>query len=334
MSKRENIDERLEYLRIISCFMVILGHIANWYMRAYPELPMYSYVGAVLLNGVCRVSVPIFFMISGSLLLEQPTNYKKNSKRTLNMLSKTIVWTIIYVVWDFLYLGQDYKLRSMFEEPVRVHFWFMFVMVGIYATVPLWQKLVSGDSRELMKYFSIGFIIFTAIAFVLKFFRMNVTYEVPLLGNSVYACYFIMGYVIRHYIDDIKVKKWISIVVIFACMAATDSLTVIYTLKRGIHYEAFSGFSSIFVALCALSLFYLFMKLKNLKHVKWMSVISRYSFGIYMTHVFFLDILQENVDITRINSFIGTPVFFVILLLSSLGFTWLFEKVKGRIDTM
>ena len=216
MSKPKNLDERLEYLRVFSCFMVILGHIANWYMRAYPDLSMSSYIGGILLNGICRVSVPIFFMISGSLLLEQPVNYKKNTKRTINMLIKTVLWTLIYIVWDFLYLGDKYKYvwHDMFEEPVRVHFWFLFVMVGIYATVPLWQKLVSGDSKELMKYFSIGFIIFTAIAFVVKFNRMHVTYEVPLLGTSTYACYFIMGYVIRHYIDDIKINKWISIAVI------------------------------------------------------------------------------------------------------------------------
>ena len=159
MSSQKARDERLEYLRVFSCFMVIMGHIANWYMRAYPNLSMDSYVLAILVNGVCRVSVPIFFMISGALILEQPTDFKKNKKRTLNMLSKTVIWTVIYIVWDFLYLGEKYEIREMFSTPVRVHFWFLFVMVGIYATIPLWRKLVDGASKDLLRYFSILFII-------------------------------------------------------------------------------------------------------------------------------------------------------------------------------
>jgi len=314
--------------------MVILGHIANWFMRAYPDIEMSSYVGAVLLNGVCRVSVPLFFMISGALLLEQRTDYKKNTKRTLNMLSKTVLWTAIYIVWDFLYLGDEYIFRDMFATPVRVHFWFLFVMVGIYATVPLWQKLVSGDSQELMRYFSIAFLVILAISFVLRFFRMEVTYEIPLLGSSCYACYFIMGYVIRHYIDRIRINKWISVAAIFVCMAVTDFLTLFFTFKTGVHYEAFSGFSSVFVAIPSLSVFYLFMKMKDLKPLRWMTVISANSFGIYMIHVFFLDILQENINISKVNFYIGAPIFFIILLSLSILSSWLYEKAKGKSDAI
>ena len=183
-------DQRLEYLRVFSCFMVILGHIANWYMREYPDLPMDSYVCALFFNGVCRVSVPIFFMISGALLLEQPINLKKNINRTGNMLLKTILWTLIYIVWDFFYLNLKYDFHEIFSTPVRVHFWFMYVMVGIYATIPFWQKLVRDASKELLQYFSILFIAASIVGFILKFNTMGVAYEIPLVGNCCYVCYF------------------------------------------------------------------------------------------------------------------------------------------------
>ena len=153
-------DEKLEYLRVISCFLVILGHISNWYMREFPELPMNSYICALLFNGICRVSVPLFFMISGALILEQPTDYKKNTKRTLSILSKTVMWIAVFMIWDFLYLGDKYDLKMIFTSPIRVHFWFLYVMFGIYLTIPLWQKLVSGESKKLMLYFSVLFIAF------------------------------------------------------------------------------------------------------------------------------------------------------------------------------
>ncbi len=328
MNSASKKDERLEYLRVISCFLVILGHISNWYMREYPHLPMDSYVAAVFLNGICRVSVPIFFMISGALILEQTTDYKKNRKRTLFMFSKTVIWTVIYIIWDFLYLGTKFNPRTMFAEPVRAHFWFMFVMVGIYATVPFWKKLVSGDSRELLKYFFIIYIVVTTVYFFAKANKMPVAYEVPLVGGSCYTGLFIMGYAIRHYITEIKISRKTSILVIIGGTLATILLTIISTVKLGRHYEEFTDFKSVFIVLSSLSVFYLFMRLKGLKLYGWMKVISKYSFGIYMTHVFFLDILQQNIDVTKINFFLGAPIFFIILLVTSLGFSWLYEKIK------
>ena len=233
MGYRIQKDERLEYLRVFSCLMVVVGHLANWYMRAYPNLSIDSYVCAILMNGVCRVSVPIFFMISGALLLEQQIDFQKNNRRTINMLIKTIVWTLIYIVWDYLYLGQGYELKSMFSTPVRVHFWFMYVIVGIYATVPFWQKMVSGSSKEFLKYFTCLYLGVTAINFILKLNEMSVSYEIPLVGGSSYVGFFIMGYVIRHYIDEIKIKKWISVLVLMVCVTVTVLLTLLYTLKIG-----------------------------------------------------------------------------------------------------
>lgn len=323
-------DERLEYLRIISCAFVVLGHITNWYMRAYPDMPMDSYVYSVFFNGVCRVSVPIFFMISGALLLEQPIDYKKNTKRTANFLLKTVVWTLVYMVWDYVYLGAKYDMHMIFDTPIRNHFWFMYVMVGIYLTLPLWQKLVSGDSKELLRYFTVIFILVLGATFVITSFKMGIAYEIPLVGSSVYAGYFIMGYAIRHYIDEIRIKKWICIVVLILCAAATDFLTFFFSVKIGTHIEVFSSFKSFFVGIAALTLFYLFMKMENLRHYGWMSIISKHSFNIYMMHVFFLDILQENIDVAQVSAWIGYPVFFVFLISLSLGFSWFFEWMKGK----
>ena len=323
-------DERLEHLRVISCCFVILGHIANWYMREYPDLPLNSYICGLIVNGICRISVPVFFMISGALLLEQTINYKKSLKRTGSMLFKTIVWTLVFMVWDYLYLDDAYDLQQIFTTPIRVHFWFMYVMVGICLTTPLWQKLVSGDSEKLMYYFSVTFIAVMALTFVLNMLRMNITYEIPLLGNSCYAGYFIMGYVLRHYADKINIKKWICFAVLLLCITCTNVLTWIYTKNTGSHYETFSDFRSVFIGVSAMTIFYMAMKMKEPPKRIWVTALSKHSFNIYMIHVFFLDILQQNIDVTKVNAWWGTPVFFIFMLSLSFAFSWVFEKAKGK----
>lgn len=291
---------------------------------------MNSYICALLFNGLCRVSVPIFFMISGALLLEQPVDYHKNNKRTTGILVKTVLWTLIFLVWDFFYLGERYDIRMMFSTPVRVHFWFLFVMFGIYITIPLWQKMVSGDSKRLMYYFSVLFIVTMAISFVLKVLKMYVTYEIPLVGSSCYAGYFIMGYVLRHFAEEIRIKKWVCIAVWAVCVTATNLLTLFSSLQTRTHVETFSDFRSVFIGVSAMAVFYLFMKIKPPKSRRWVAGISKHSFNIYMMHVFFLDILQENINITKVNAWIGFPIFFVILISFSFAFSWIFEKAKGK----
>jgi len=303
-------------------------------MRAYPEVPMNSYIYALVFNGLCRVSVPIFFMISGALLLEQVADFKKNTKRAVKFIVKTVVWTLVFMVWDYFYLGDKYLLRNIFTTPVRNHFWYMYAMIGIYLTVPLWQKLAGGDSKELMRYFAILYIAVMAITFALDYSKIKIYYEVPLVGGSSYVGYFIMGYAIRHYIDEIKIKKWIPVALWMLCVAATTLLTYKYTTKLGFHYETFSDFRSVFIGISAMSVFYLAMKMKTPKPRKWIAVVSKHSFNIYMMHVFFLDILQENIDITKVNAWLGTPVFFIFMVSLSIAMSWLYEKAKGKKKTM
>lgn len=317
-------------MRVFACFFVIFGHIANWYMREYPDLPMTSYAVSLMINGICRISVPIFFMISGALILEKPVDLKKNTMRSAGMLIRTVIWTVVYVVWDYFYLGDNYYLNTIFAVPVRTHFWFMYVMVGICITTPFWQKLVRGSSKELMYYFSIIFIGNMAVTFILSRLNMNVTYDIPLIGNCVYVGYFIMGYVIRHYINEIKIKNWVCFAVLVLCVTLTNLYTYYYTVKLGVHCEAYSDFRSVFIGIAAMIVFYFTLKLKEPKHRSWVTFISGHSFNIYMMHVFFLDILQENIDVTKVNVFLGTPVFFVFMLSLSIAFSWIYERAKGK----
>jgi len=299
-------------------------------MRAYPKLPMNSYICALLYNGICRISVPLFFMISGALLLEKPIDYQKSNRRTISIFIKTALWTLIFLVWNYFYLGQRYALTDIFSSPVRVHFWFLYVLFGIYLTLPLWQKLVSGEDKRLIRYFSILFIAVLTINFVLGILKMRVTYEIPLIGSSCYAGYFIMGYVIRHYINDIKIKKWICVAALIICIAATDLLTFFTSYKANSHIETYSDFRSVFIGVSAITVFYLFMKAKEFKPNSFISLMSKHSFNIYMIHVFYLDIIQVNIDITKFSAWIGFPVFFIFMITLSFVSSWLLELAKGK----
>ena len=78
-----NRNRRLDLLRVISMVMVIIIHIANYYCRAYSNISKVSYLGALIFNTISRISVPIFFMISGATLLNKEYDKIKNKHRII-----------------------------------------------------------------------------------------------------------------------------------------------------------------------------------------------------------------------------------------------------------
>ena len=71
-------DYSLDFLRVVACILVIVIHVANVYCRAFTSIEQVNYVGAVIFNAIARISVPVFFMISGALLIKLHTLFQSH----------------------------------------------------------------------------------------------------------------------------------------------------------------------------------------------------------------------------------------------------------------
>ena len=60
--------------------MVITIHVANVYSRSFGFISNKSYIFSLIYNTVSRISVPIFLMISGALLVDRGFNKNKYFK--------------------------------------------------------------------------------------------------------------------------------------------------------------------------------------------------------------------------------------------------------------
>ena len=146
-----------DILRVISMIMVIIIHIANVYCRSFGMISTKSYLISLIFNTICRVSVPIFFMISGFFSYSKDEGYFKRSfnkekylKRVLKYVVLIVVWDIIYLVWEYFYLGVTYdKLYMLIFDPYRAHLWFLYTILVLYAIQPL-LKLITSLTTNLL----------------------------------------------------------------------------------------------------------------------------------------------------------------------------------------
>ena len=162
-------DKKLDFLRTISMILVVVIHVCNCYCRNYSNISNISYLVSVTFNALSRISVPIFFMISGSLLADKKYNKKKYKSRISKYSILLILWTIIYLLWEHFYLGQtNFNFKQLLFSPDRAHLWFLYAIIAIYIAQPFISAIVNNISKEEKKLFVILWLLFFGVIGTIK----------------------------------------------------------------------------------------------------------------------------------------------------------------------
>lgn len=330
-------DVNIELLRVISCIMVIFIHVANYYCRIMEDISVSSYVFACIINGISRVSVPLFFMISGSLLIGREVDLRRNTARVTKILRPLVVWSAVYAVWNYFYMDKGYyNLQDMFEEPVKKHLWYLYVLVGIYLTLPFWQKLFQNMNDEMVKYFSMLYICLLAINFYLAIQDMEVRYQIPLVGSSCHLGYFIMGYLIRQYRDKIHLRRLWAACLAMLALAIVVGATLWYSFCDGQHCEDFFEYRNVLIGVAAMAVFYIAIKSRPFYLPEtigcWVGLVAKHSFTIYLSHILFLDILKEEIEMREMGAFVGIPLFSNMIFMAAFLFAGGLDKARNIVE--
>ena len=320
-----------EIIRAVSCILVIAIHVSNIYNRSFSDLSQFSYWTALLVNAVARISVPLFFMISGALLAGRKPELKKSLHRVRKYLLVTAVWFLFYLVWTTTYLQTPYSFRKVLATPPSTHLWFLYAILAIYMALPLIQALV----RQLTPALTVWLLVLLGIAvggeYILSFTPLDAKYGIPLVSEGRYFTSFFLGYVLFQYRDKIKLRTRTLIAVLVASCLACVLLTGGATLLEGTHNEHFFEYRNPLIFVESAVAFLLFQRIPRLSETltRVVTHISGNSFGIYLLHAVFLNILHKEFPMVAWPAVLGIPVYtFGIFLVTDVLVT-LLRKVKG-----
>ena len=305
-------------------FMVIIIHVANVYSRSFGLIGMNDFFSSLIYNTISRISVPIFLMISGALLLDREFEKEKYKKRITHILTLIIVWDIIYLVWEYFALGITYdKLYRLLWDPYRAHLWFLYTIIVLYICQPIMKRILDRLSKNEK-------IILLVVWIVLSFyglFNKQFAYYFTFVS---YAGYFIMGKYLFDWAKKNDTKKYnvLEVLVMIICFVLSIYFNYKTSIQKDLFYNFYFAYRTPFIMLPSFA-FFAFVITNYQKETVGKEIIflSDVSLGVYLIHGIFLDIVKM-FPILQMKALFSIPLLSLIICICSVLSVWLLKKIK------
>lgn len=339
-----NRDVSLDLLKTISMILVIVIHLSNYYCRNASDMQTTNFIVSVIYDGLSRICVPLFFMVSGVVILNGKYDGRKYARRIIKFIYILAFWSIVYYLWDAFYMKYEYDIVedffNVFFTPNKVHLWFMYPIIGLYIIAPFIQKMVNGMDKKLENLFLFLWIGFSGGVYIFSLLVekldviINIVYPLPMIQETYWLGYFVAGYILYKRLQKLKGETRYNLLLVvsfIASMFITIGLTLYYSIVDGVFYEEYYVYRSLFIVIATLSFFsyVIINSARILKRSveKAAATLVTYSFGVYLSHLMFYNILVKEFDVLRLNGAYAVPVFTVLIFLVSLSFTYVLKKI-------
>lgn len=334
--------KRLEYinvLSVISCIAVVFLHVNGCFWNfSYQRY----WITANIIESVCYFAVPVFFMITGTTLINYRKRYSTKTfmkKRIEKVLIPFVVWSLIAAAYYF------YKNPNMLQTTTITMlisnilsnkyisvYWFFIPLFSVYLSIPVFSLIPEENRKEVFLYLVIVTFLFNSLfPFVtaLSNITYNTNFKIAVGGG--YIFYIIIGYYISHYEISKKTRMYIYIAGIIGLVAHILG-TMYLSYEAGKIISTFKGYTNVPCILYSIAIFVYFRyfdfnKIKP-SILKIVHIINEHTFSIYLTHYFVIDIFRRIFE-PNINSIIYRLLFPVAVLLICISISKCIRYIPG-----
>ncbi|MCM1237356.1 MAG: acyltransferase family protein [Ruminococcus flavefaciens] len=249
MDKRKNIVY-LEVLRIVAIFCVLFNHTntKGFFLFARTD-SQFDYVISILLSVLCKTAVPLFFMISGYLLLGKKESFPEVIKKRVVKYALVIAAAslLTYAVGCLVH-KESFHVRELTKIVYRGDigtYWFLYAYLGLMLMLPFLRG-IAGVLSGTMVYYLVGLKILLRgllpiAIFILLGYSMSPALEVTMLEDPLF--YFLTGFYFgtaENIYDSVK-KRLICRGVSCVCVMATCGMLYYEYKVTGSYTENFLG---------------------------------------------------------------------------------------------
>lgn len=161
-----------DLVRVFAMVSVVLLHCVAVPNTQFGNIPMNVWWQTNIYDSLVCISVPLFIMLSGALILmrdsEDAVSFLR--RRIGKLIIPLLAWTLIYAAWYRFVWEQPLSWQDLLvhfvagiAKPIFAHLWFLYLIISLYLAAPLVRIFFRHSSLHDQLYFIVLWFIATGI---------------------------------------------------------------------------------------------------------------------------------------------------------------------------
>lgn len=308
-----------DFLRALAILFVILIHTSPFYNLGSVQLTS-DFIISNAVYDIAKMGVPLFFMLSGCLLLNREYELGAFLKKRFTRILYPFLFWIIIIMAGVYYLDGTSHLLDMFLG--RGQFtWFIWVLMGCYLFIPIFNTFIKRYGIKAAEYY----LIFWIITCIFTDFSLPTCIDLSLFTG--WFGIIVVGY----FIDNYEFKMDNSKVCILGFLIFAITLIINLYLNYMNYLVGFQSNSMSIVSVVMAAGLFLFIKylgeynsLKKNLVGKFIASVGVCSYGMYFTHII---VVRPFLVFFNQQSFLVAGIVFIVVLLVSWLVVYIFSKI-------
>lgn len=229
--------QHLDFLRIIAIFMVLFNHTGtNGFVLFTIARESYLYGFYLFLAIFIKIAVPLFFMISGALLLSRGIDVyivrKKFLKFLIILISCSLVTYLSFLRFNIHDFSLKYFITTIYSSNIDVAYWYLYSYIAYILLLPILSVLAQSLSNKQYIYMIIIYFLMQCLSIVQYIIwkgqlSYNGSFSLFIMGSNIF--YPLLGYFIEERVPEkyytkkvLALMACISVISIIICCLLTD----------------------------------------------------------------------------------------------------------------
>lgn len=297
-----------DYIRVFAMLCVVFMHLASNALRVDTAYLGKNWHVINAATSLAFSAVPLFFMISGYLLVSSSRSSDVGyllKKRIPKLIVPLVVWSALAALW--IAVRDEAGIRSalrpiaaMGSEPVMVHFWFMYTLIGMYLISPVLHNGLSRLDTGGKKYIFVLLLLVETIttlqmmlpAHLIRYLPSKLFSELSFFSGHLVS--FVLGWLLGQ--TKRKIPNPLLIVIALADWAFITFMTYHLTLQTGEYTATYQSQGRGLEILLAACIFLLGKQLWNrsLGFVNQIiSPLAALAFPVYLMHNITINMMAQ-----------------------------------------
>lgn len=312
----------MDVLRFVASAMVIANHVLSHYFGAFQTRGV-TWTTMIVLRMPTIIAVPLFFMLSGALMLKPVASYGKYlAQRLRRIYVPFLCWSFLHYLLVMVLLNkQAFSVLgfgvALLGGDVCQQYWYLYALLPLYMLFPLlggwWRQLAAAEQRRAI----LVLLLFGSLLPYANLFWKAAGQPALCYYNfgdlGVYLAYALMGHYLHTHAIASRAVRWLNALALASLLIIVVSTYVASGNATDFTYAKVTNPAVVLIAAAV------FADVKALcnrfppRREKLWQQLGALSFTAYLTHMILLRLMQTFWSKAYVGS-VSTPVAALIQL--------------------